>query len=62
MNNKTKKIKITNKESGEQRIYNSVLDATKEIDFKYITIMGWLSGRTSNKKYTAEYIDEQREF
>ena len=56
---KTKKVRITNKDTGEVSVYNSPLEAAKALDYQYITIIGWISGRIENKKYKAEYVENE---
>lgn len=56
MDRKQKKVKLTNKETGEVNIFTTTLEAAKAINYKYITVNAWLNGRIESPKYIAEYV------
>lgn len=52
-----RKVKIIEKKSGEEYIYNTPLEAANAIGYSYMAIMNWISGRQKNKFYEASYIE-----
>ena len=55
--NRSKKVKIINRETGEETIYNAPLEAANAIGYSYIALLNYISGRQKNKYYEAMYIE-----
>lgn len=52
---KNRKVKITDKQTGEIQYFLTPLKASQALGFKYITIIAWLNKRIENDKYMADY-------
>lgn len=58
--NHSKRVKLIDKETGQEFIYNSPKEAANVVGFRYMTIIMWLNGLSSSKKYIAQYLDDDK--
>ena len=58
MGAKPKKVRVLNKITKEETVYNNAVEAAHALNRSYCTITWWISGRVRNPIYTAEYIKE----
>lgn len=56
---KSKKVKLINRETEETQIFANPLEVAKTTGYQYGTVLGWISGRVSSPKYTAEYVQDE---